>query len=40
MTKEFNKANDYEQREKLMKQYSDIYSKYMNNIYEIVKKLI
>ncbi len=40
MTKEFNKTNDNEKKEMVMKQYSDIYEKYMNNIYEIVKKLI
>lgn len=40
MTKEYNKTKDIEQKDKIMKQYSEIYEKYMNNIYEIVKKLI
>lgn len=40
ITKEYNKTNDVEQKERIAKHYSDIYEKYMNNIYEIVKKLI
>jgi hypothetical protein len=40
LTKEYNKSNDTESKNKIMKQYSDIYDKYMNNIYEIVKRLI
>lgn len=40
MTKEYNKTNDNESKTKIIKQYSDIYEKYMNNIYETVKKLV
>lgn len=40
ITKEYNKTNDIEQKEKLMKYYSEIYEKYMNSVYEIIKKLI
>jgi hypothetical protein len=40
MTKEYNKSNNIEQKEKIISQYSEMYEKYMNNIYEIVKKLI
>jgi hypothetical protein len=40
MTREYNKTNDIENKNNLIKQYSDIYEKYMNNIYEIVRKLI
>ena len=40
MTKEYNKTEDREQKDKIMKQYSEIYEKYMNNVYEIVKKLV
>lgn len=40
ITKEYNKTNDNEQKEKIMKQYSEIYEKYMNSVYDIVRKLI
>lgn len=40
ITKEYNKTNDIEQKEKLIKYYSDIYEKYMNSIYDIIKRLI
>jgi hypothetical protein len=40
MTKEYNKTNDLEQKDKIMKQYSEIYEKYMNNIYKMVKNLV
>ncbi len=40
MTKEYNKSNNIEQKEKIISQYSEMYEKYMNNIYEIVKNLI
>lgn len=31
---------DMEQKDKLMKYYSEIYENYMSNIYDIIKKLI
>ena len=40
MTREYNKTNDMEQKDKLMKYYSEIYENYMSNIYDIIKKLI
>lgn len=40
MTREFNKTNNVEQKEKISKYYSEIYENYMNNIYKIIKKLI
>lgn len=40
MIKEYNKTNDTEQKDKLVKHYSEIYEKYMNNVYEIIKKLV
>lgn len=40
MTKEYNKIEDIEQKEKIMTRYSEIYEKYMNNIYEIIKRLV
>lgn len=40
ITKEYNKTNDIEQKDKIMKYYAEIYKKYMDSIYDIIKSLI
>ena len=39
ITKEFNETNDENKKEILIKQYSEVYNNFMNNAYNIIRKI-